>query len=167
VDNPKHFVLLNRIELALSNLSHIGRISDVSEILVTQAENDEARMASSYALARGFIWAIPVLGFIGTVVGLSQAIGSFTGVLGQSVEISQLTDALRNVTAGLSTAFDTTLLGLLGALFLHLAATALVKKEEDFLHECQEYCHLYIVGKLRLYTPGEGDEDGGDEPAEE
>jgi biopolymer transport protein ExbB/TolQ len=167
VDNPKHFVLLNRIELALSNLSHIGRISDVSEILVTQAENDEARMVSSYAIARGLIWAVPVLGFIGTVLGLSQAIGSFTGVLAQGADISQLTDALGNVTAGLSTAFDTTLLGLLAALLLHLLTTALVKREEDFLHECHEYCHLYIVGKLRLYSPGEGDTDAGAGAAQE
>lgn len=155
VDNPRHFVLLNRIELALSNLSNIGRISDVSEILATQAANDEDRMASSYAMVRGFIWAIPVLGFIGTVLGLSEAIGSFTAVLAQGVDIDQLTGALRNVTAGLATAFDTTLLGLVAALVLHLLTTGLTKKEEDFLHECKEYCHVYIVGKLRLVLPSE------------
>lgn len=38
-------------------------------------------METSYALVQGFVWAIPVLGFIGTVVGLSQAIGGFTAVL--------------------------------------------------------------------------------------
>ena len=33
VDDPKHFVLFNRIVIALSNLRNIGRVSDVDEIL--------------------------------------------------------------------------------------------------------------------------------------
>lgn len=166
VDNPKHFILLNRIELALSNLSNIGRISDVSDILVTQAGNDEDRMVSSYSLMKGFVWAIPVFGFIGTVLGLSTSIGGFTNVMAQAKDISQLTAALRGVTGGLSTAFDTTLLGLLAAVTVQLLLTWLVKKEEDFLHECQEYCHLYIVGRLRLVDPGEDSDASQPEPPE-
>ena len=62
VDDPRHFVLLNRIERALANLKNIGLISDVSEVLRVQAQNDEDQMESSYGLVRGFVWAIPVLG---------------------------------------------------------------------------------------------------------
>ena len=69
-DSTHHFLLLNRIERALSNLRNIGRISDVSSILQTQAEYDEEQIHSSYSLLNGFVWAIPVLGFIGTVMGL-------------------------------------------------------------------------------------------------
>ena len=38
-------------------------------------------METSYSVINAFVWAIPVLGFIGTVLGLSQAIGQFGGVL--------------------------------------------------------------------------------------
>ena len=41
VDHPRHFVLLNRIDRALSNFRNIGQVNDVSSILRTQAENDE------------------------------------------------------------------------------------------------------------------------------
>jgi len=150
VDNPLHFVLLNRVELALSNLSNIGRVSDVSEILSTQAQNDEDHMESSYSFIRGFVWGIPVLGFIGTVLGLSDAIGKFGGVLAKTTDVASLTQSLQQVTAGLSVAFDTTLLGLIAALSIQLLMTVLKKKEEDFLHDCKEYCHANIVGKLRL-----------------
>jgi hypothetical protein len=78
VDHPRHFVLLNRIDRALSNLKNIGQVNDVSSILRAQAENDEDQVASSYTLLNGLVWAIPVLGFIGTVQGLSMAIGQFT-----------------------------------------------------------------------------------------
>jgi hypothetical protein len=87
VDNPHRFILINRIDLALANLHNIGRTGDVATILKIQAENDEAQIASSYSLVNGFLWAIPVLGFIGTVLGLSQAIGAFTGTL-EAEEIS-------------------------------------------------------------------------------
>ena len=67
VDQPRHFVLLNRIDRALSNFKNIGQVNDVSAILRAQAENDEDQVASSYTVVNGLVWAIPVLGFIGTV----------------------------------------------------------------------------------------------------
>ena len=150
VDNPKHFVLLNRIERALSNLSNIGMISDVSEMLRSQAQNDEDHMESSYSVVRGFIWGIPVLGFIGTVLGLSQAIGQFGSVLADSAALDNLKASLKHVTAGLAVAFDTTLIALVAALIIQLLLVALKKKEESFLDECKEYCHANIISKLRL-----------------
>lgn len=150
VDDPRHFVLLNRIERALSNLSNIGVISDVSEILRAQGENDEGQMESSYALIRGFVWCIPILGFIGTVLGLSQAIGNFGGMLSGSASLEDIKVGLQSVTGGLATAFDTTLIALLAALVTQLLMTVLKKKEETFLDDCKEYCQAYVVGKLRL-----------------
>jgi biopolymer transport protein ExbB/TolQ len=150
VDDPKHFVLFNRIMVALANLRNLGRVSDLDEILNSQAEQDESVLHTSYAILGAFIWAIPVLGFIGTVLGLSDAIGQFSGVLGGASDISQLTGALRGVTAGLATAFETTLQALVAALFIQLILTALRKSEEEFLDACGEYCMRNIVGKLRI-----------------
>lgn len=148
-DNPKRFVLLNRITRALSNLRNIGRVSDVDDILRSQAENDENYVESTYTLVRGFIWAIPVLGFIGTVIGLSYAIGGFGAVLTSASEIGELRNALQGVTGGLAVAFETTLIGLVAAVFIQLLLTALRRQEEAFLDECMDYCHSHIVTRLR------------------
>ena len=142
-------MLLNRIERALANLKNIGRISELAEGLTVQAENDESYIESTYTVVRGFIWAVPVLGFIGTVLGLSQAIGGFGEVVASGSGITALTSSLRNVTAGLSIAFETTLIGLVAALIIQLLATMVRKKEEDFLDNCADYCHRYIIGKLK------------------
>jgi hypothetical protein len=72
VDNPMHFAVLNRIERALSNLDNMGNTADMTAILKIQSENDESQVASSYGLIHGLMWAIPVLGFIGTVLGSSH-----------------------------------------------------------------------------------------------
>lgn len=157
VDDAKKFVLFNRVFTALSNLRNLGNISDVDEMLRSQADLDESSMETSYALIRGFIWAIPVLGFIGTVMGLSVAIGGFGDVLSKTSDPSALADSLKGVTGGLSTAFETTLLALIFALFLQLMTTFLHKNEEEFLDECSEYCQKNIVGKLRIMPFEQGD----------
>lgn len=150
VHEPKDFLLMNRIHIALSNLRNIGRISDVDGILRSQAEHDESSMETSYALVSSFVWAIPVLGFIGTVVGLSAAIGSFGSVLQGEGDLDDIKASLQDVTAGLSTAFETTLLALVAALAIQLTLALLKKAEEEFLDACSEYCVRNVVNRLRV-----------------
>ncbi len=150
VDDPRQFMLLNRISIALSNLRNIGRVSDVDEILRSQAESDEAVSESSYVLLNGFLWAIPILGFIGTVLGLSIAIGKFGTVMSSSGNAEQLVPALQEVTAGLGIAFDTTLEALVAALAIQILVTFLRKSEQEFLDSCTEYCTRNVVNKLKL-----------------
>lgn len=150
VDEPRHFVLFNRISVALANLRNLGRVADVDEILKSQGENDESGLETSYSLLSGFIWAIPVLGFIGTVLGLSSAIGGFGGVLESSDNIETIKSGLKSVTGGLSDAFVTTLQALVAALFIQILLTFLKKSEQEFLDECGEYCVSQIVNRLRI-----------------
>jgi biopolymer transport protein ExbB/TolQ len=159
VDHPRHFILLNRIDRALSNLKNIGQVNDVSAILRAQAENDEDQVASSYTLVNGLVWAVPVLGFIGTVQGLSMAIGQFTQTLQASADLSMIRTSLQGVTSGLATAFETTLIALIYALILQLWITFQQKREMALLDECNDYCHSHVVSKLRLIdrTPAASD----------
>lgn len=156
VDDPRHFVLYHRIVIALANLRNIGRISDVDEILRSQAENDEATMETSYSLVQGFVWVVPVLGFVGTVIGLSQAMGNFGGVLPETsagvshAELSGLLTELRGVTKNLRFAFDTTLQGLVAAIVIQITMTFLRKNEEEFLDLCHDYCLRQVVARLRV-----------------
>jgi biopolymer transport protein ExbB/TolQ len=168
VDHPRHFVLFNRIHRALSNLRNMGQINDVSSILRAQAENDEDEVASSYTLLNGLVWAIPVLGFIGTVLGLSLAIGRFTSTLQAAGDLTLIRASLQGVTNGLATAFETTLIALTYTLILQLCITFMQKREMAFLDECNDYCHSNIVSKLRLIdrqpTPSDPAETGESKP---
>ena len=150
VDNARQFVVFHRITSALANLRNLGRVTDVDEILRAQGETDESSMETSYSLLQGFVWAIPVLGFIGTVEGLSIAIGGFGSVLASASDFEQVKMSLRGVTGGLSTAFETTLHGLVAALVIQLTQTGLKKAEEEFLDARSEYCSKHVVSRLRL-----------------
>ncbi|MFG0290170.1 MAG: MotA/TolQ/ExbB proton channel family protein [Rhodopirellula sp. JB044] len=148
-DFPDQFLVFRRILIALSSLKNLGRIGDVDEVLQSMADRDESASATSFGMLSGFLWAIPVLGFIGTVLGLASAIGNFSSLLTDDSDVAGIIGPLREVTGGLSTAFETTLVALVIALFLQLWITVQKKAEEEFLDQCQDYCLNQIVSRMR------------------
>lgn len=149
VDQPDRYVLLHRINLALSNLQNLGNTNAVAECLNCQADNDEEYLANSYTILKAFIWAIPVLGFIGTVLGLAQAVGNFGQVITQTQNVEIWQAELTQVTGGLAIAFETTLIALVLALLVQLSAKFVLNEEELFLDECAVYCNSNIVAKMK------------------
>lgn len=148
--HTSNFMLLWRVDCALSNLRNIGRVADVSTFLSDLAKTDADFVENSYTLPKGLIWAIPVLGFIGTVLGLAQAVGGFGSVVAQGADLEGLKNALGGVTGGLSTAFETTLIALVAALMIQLLMTLLIQKEEAFLDEAAQFCHKNVTSRLKM-----------------
>jgi len=125
-------------------MRHLGATSDVQrmhELLRHQSDLDTDAAASGYRTATLFIWAMPILGFVGTVLGISLAVGGFSEFLTTSVsidEIDSVTAELGNVASGLSFAFDTTLLGLLGGLVASVVSSGVKEREERLLTSLDE-----------------------------
>lgn len=145
----KDLILVNRINKAIKQLSINRNPSDVANILKTVGETDAAIMDSSYVLIKFMIWAIPVMGFIGTIVGMIRAIGSFDAVLKGVGEVgfSGVKQSLGQVTGGLSVAFETTFLALVLSIIINLFSNALQKKEEDLLSDVEEFTTDNIINK--------------------
>jgi hypothetical protein len=120
-----------------------------------QALDDENAIGGSFTLLHGFVWAMPVLGFIGTVQGLSTAVGGFGAVLAASSSLDQIKNALKGVTGGLSTGFEATLVALIFSLIVQIWITFRQRQELSLLDECSEYCQAYVISKLRLNTKEE------------
>jgi len=97
------------------------------------AEDDtaqaEAALDGAYAVPRVAVWAIPLFGFIGTVIGISEAVAGFAGFLQQAEEIEQIKQGIGGVTTGLAVAFDTTLLALALSVFVMLPLVILERIE--------------------------------------
>src|SRR5207245_10906078 len=68
------FILANMIRLALGKYAVSRSGQDVSETIQTQAEVDLGRFVSTMATVTYLAWALPALGFLGTVRGLSGAL---------------------------------------------------------------------------------------------
>ena len=89
------------------------------------------------------VWAIPILGFIGTVWGISNGIAHFSDAMTNTGSVTDVSAMLKEnlplVTNSLATAFDTTLLALLLSIPLMMLMLTIEKAEEAFKPEvCDE-----------------------------
>ncbi|SKB04319.1 MotA/TolQ/ExbB proton channel family protein [Prosthecobacter debontii] len=139
-------MMVNRIRKGLELFEVRQNNGEVSGMLDAQSNIDGARIGGSYSLVKVFLWAIPILGFIGTVLGLSQAIGSMD--LTNVSDMDKIMASIGNVTSGLGTAFDTTLLGLVLAMFLNFPMNALSKAEDDNLNNIDAFCNEVLMPRL-------------------
>lgn len=89
-------------QLKRKNTKHLD--DDIQEL----AERDADRQHDSYGLIRIVTWAMPMLGFLGTVLGISDTLGKMDA----QALASGSQDAMNSLTAGLYVAFDTTAIGL-------------------------------------------------------
>ena len=115
----------------------------VDDDLVELAERDADRQHDSYGLIRIVTWAMPMLGFLGTVLGISDTLGQMDA----QALASGSQDAMNSLTAGLYVAFDTTAIGLvltMVAMFIQFAinrtelavVSQIDAKVSDTIHLC-------------------------------
>ena len=115
----------------LDDVERSGSTRQLADEMKYASESDVGQQQDSYALVRIVIWAAPMLGFLGTVVGITDALGS--------LDVKQLaTDsesALGRLMAGLYVAFDTTAQALLLSMIL-MFAQFLCDRIETHLLSC-------------------------------
>jgi len=128
-----------RISSLLDTISTAKSAQSVYELFRYQTELDTEKASSKYTLTKIAIWAMPILGFIGTVLGISMAVGNFSGFLTQDIDnIDTVKGELSKVATGLSFAFDTTLFGLVLSLIAMFISTFVQNFEQKFLTQLEE-----------------------------
>lgn len=148
---PSHLhesFMVRRMQLGLRHFTVRHSNPEVASLLVSQSQIDAEAVSSSYSLLKIFIWAIPILGFIGTVIGISSAVSGFSGSLDAAQSMDVLKASLNDVTGGLAVAFDTTLLALVMSLLISIPASAMQKAEEDLLGRIDEYCNEHLLKRI-------------------
>jgi biopolymer transport protein ExbB/TolQ len=147
--NPRQSFLLKRVLMALENFKARKNVSEVAAVLRSQSDTDGAIVDSSYAMLKVLIWCIPILGFIGTVIGISQAVSNFdSGIRAKDANIEVIKAALGEVTTGLAVAFDTTFLGLILSMVIMFPTNSVQKTEEDLLSTIDQYCTENLLSRL-------------------
>ena len=161
-------ILGRRIKGALEHFKHRNSVPEVQEYLSSQAEIDASGVDSGYTLLRAFIWAVPILGFIGTVMGISDAVSGLSQTMpsaqaaaedgpgaepfpadaGQATAGGKLMQAMGVVTDGLSTAFDTTLVALVMAILLLFPTESLRKTEYGMLDRIEQFANESLLRRM-------------------
>ena len=119
--------LVNRLVELLQRQS--GRVSTriLSDDLRELSARDGDAAHDSLQLVRIIIWAIPMLGFLGTVVGITQTLGGLDFTDGNA--------AVDRLKSGLYVAFDTTALGLVLSVIAIFLQFPVEKAEQQLLGE--------------------------------
>lgn len=130
----KYNLLISRLSLFLNHQN-----DDIDE---TFGIKEREYLKGSYSLSRFMVWAIPIMGFIGTVWGISNGIAHFSDAMTTSNSVTDVSAMLKEnlplVTNSLATAFDTTLLALLLSIPLMMFMISLEKSEEAYLINLDE-----------------------------
>jgi hypothetical protein len=142
----KPYILANLIRLALGKYALSRSSQDVSETVRTQAEVDLGRLVTGMATVHFLAWAIPAVGFLGTVRGLAMSMGSAGRVKEGGIE-----HFLSIVTVHLDRAFDCTLVALALSLPIMFLIHTVQRDEESLVIDSQQYCLEHLVN--RLYDP--------------
>ncbi len=96
--------LVSRLEELLTRQAQRGTTKHLADDLRELSGRDADVAHDSLGIVRIIIWAIPMLGFLGTVIGITQTLGGLDFANGSA--------AVDNLKSGLYVAFDTTALGL-------------------------------------------------------
>lgn len=104
---------------------------------------------ASYSVPRILVWAIPLLGFIGTVIGISGAVSGFSGFLENSGDVEQIKEGIGQVTSNLGLAFDTTLLALFLSVLVMIPLVLVERYESRLLLGIDVFVNDKLLPRLR------------------
>ncbi len=139
--------LLPRALLAgLHRFQTTRNIQDVSATIKDVCETESERMETELTIVRYIAWAIPSIGFLGTVRGIGQALGqAYQAVSGDIV----------GVTVSLGVAFNSTFVALVVSILLMFLLHQLQLLQDRLVLDTQNYCNENLVRKLQV--PGQDD----------
>ncbi len=141
-------VCLMRMARILSMWINTEDLARVQGYAKQETEMDIYISDSSYKANRLYIWAMPLLGFVGTVYGVSAGIGGFADFLKGNVTADQIKVQVGLITEGLAVAFYCTLLGLVTAGIAAFPALGAEKKEEEVLSGIDEYVEDRLLARM-------------------
>jgi len=124
-----------------------GTADGLEDHLKYLGDVDAARASQGYGLVRFIVWAIPIMGFLGTVIGITVAIASLSP--------TQL-ENISGVVAGLGTAFDTTATALALSMVLMFLQFVLDRYEQQLLAVVDDAAWHSLAGRFQTVGAGEG-----------
>ena len=133
-----------RLREALEYVERKGSADALDDELKYLADMDETRQQDGYALVRIIIWATPMLGFLGTVVGITQALGD----LDPKMLATAIQTAMQGLLAGLYVAFDTTALALSLSIVLMFFQFFVDRLETQLLSIVDRRMNEELVGRF-------------------
>ena len=122
------YLLPRTLLSALQRFATTGSIQAVADTIREQCEIESDRLDSELSMVRYIAWAIPSIGFIGTVRGIGDALGqAYKAVEGD----------ISGVTVSLGVAFNSTFVALVLSIVIMFCLHQLQLTQERLVLDCQ------------------------------
>ncbi|MCS4308943.1 biopolymer transport protein ExbB/TolQ [Rheinheimera pacifica] len=134
-DNPAMATWINCIR-RFKNTRNVQHAADAIE---SSVESLAAQLESGNSMVRYIIWAIPSIGFVGTVRGIGQALAQADKALAGDIA---------GMTASLGVAFNSTLVALFISLILMYFMHILNGRQDTMVLNTQQSCEKHLLAHL-------------------
>jgi len=141
-DREQDFLLPRTLLSALQRFATTGSIQAVSDTIKESCEVESDRLDSELSMVRYIAWAIPSIGFIGTVRGIGDALGqAYKAVEGD----------ISGVTVSLGVAFNSTFVALVLSIIIMFCLHQLQLSQERLVLDCQRYADKRLLRHLVVH----------------
>lgn len=137
----QNYLLPRILSSALQRFHTTRNIQDVSDVSNETCEKESDRLDSELSMVRYIAWAIPSIGFIGTVRGIGEA-------LGQADKAVQ--GDIAGVTSSLGVAFNSTLIALVISIVVMFLVHQLQLLQERLVLDTHSYVDNKLLRHLKV-----------------
>ena len=133
--------LIKIISSALRRFLITGSVQNASESITPALDALIVKNEADLALVKYIAWAIPSIGFLGTVRGIGMAMTQ--AEIAVSGDIGPMTESL-------GMAFNSTFVALLASIIIMLMLSFLGRAQDEQLVRVQEYCEKYLIKRISI-----------------
>jgi len=138
-EKVKESPLVQTLMASLRRYLITGDVQNTSDAITASVEALGVRLEAENSMVRYLIWAIPSIGFIGTVRGIGQALSQADKAL--AGDIAGMTDSL-------GIAFNSTFVALVISIGLMFLLHQLQRLQDGLLVDTQEYCEKFLLNRI-------------------
>jgi biopolymer transport protein ExbB/TolQ len=137
----KPMLVVRALQRTLDRFSATRSIRDSAETSKSVCDSEADRLDSGLAMIRYIAWAIPAIGFIGTVRHIGDALLQAH---------KAVTGDITGVTSGLGIAFNATFVALLLTLILMFFLHQLQQQQEQFVHDTDHWIDQHLIRHMQV-----------------
>ena len=126
---------------ALRRYAITGSIQNASEAITPALDSMAIKNEAELSVIKYITWAVPSIGFLGTVRGIGQAM---------SEAESAVAGNIGPMTSSLGVSFNSTFVALMISVVLMMLVSYLQRSNDDQLVKVQEYCEKYLIRRISI-----------------
>jgi biopolymer transport protein ExbB/TolQ len=140
--DEQDMLLPRALMVALNRFGATRSVQDAAEAVRAECENEIDRLDAQLSMVRFTAWAIPAVGFVGTVRGIGRALQEAQGALHGDIS---------GVTLGLGVTFNATLTALVSCILVMFFLHQLQQAQDRLVLDARTYIDRRLIRHMRVH----------------